>query len=298
MNSIRIIKEDQSTPVLGVTDQGCIAISQGVLFEKDGRSVTPRAGEFSTELMTAGRDYCLLVDDKDHSEWIIAEAEGNPISAGAVAGFHYAPGGNAKGTEGGDPTPAINSNSIWDLDFRPACPDPRGMTLVTASGRRIWVDIYLLGTEHRERGTSSFSATIADGRDLPQAADEEGKALNLDFHTASAIYASHGKRLLKAEEFFAAAYGIKERCSRSDEPKRCGEMTDDAQRFISQVGLFDVTGTMWQWGTDGHPDDPRPSIFGGSWLNGSSAGSRYAHLVCWPGHSNGHVSARGACDHL
>ena len=68
--------------------------------------------------------------------------------------------------------------------------------------------------------------------------------------------------------------------------------------FVSQAGLFDITGTMWQWGTDGHPTDPRPSIFGGRWFSGDNAGSRYADLGIWAGDSNGDISARGRSDHL
>lgn len=40
----------------------------------------------------------------------------------------------------------------------------------------------------------------------------------------------------------------------------------------------------------------RPSIFGGSWINGSNAGSRYANLDYWPENSNENISARGGSD--
>ena len=36
-----------------------------------------------------------------------------------------------------------------------------------------------------------------------------------------------------------------------------------------------------------------PSIFGGSWINGDNAGSRYANLDNWPDNSNDNISARG-----
>ena len=98
------------------------------------------------------------------------------------------------------------------------------------------------------------------------------------------------------EEFFAAAFGVKERAARGVDPVRSGDVSDP--RFISRFGLFDATGTMWQWGTDGDPDDPRPSIFGGSWLDGGGAGSRCAGLGDWPGDSSGDLSARGRSDHL
>lgn len=40
----------------------------------------------------------------------------------------------------------------------------------------------------------------------------------------------------------------------------------------------------------------RPSIFGGSWINGANAGSRYANLDNWAENSNENISARGASD--
>lgn len=40
----------------------------------------------------------------------------------------------------------------------------------------------------------------------------------------------------------------------------------------------------------------RPSIFGGSWINGDNAGSRYANLGYWPENSNENLSARGGDD--
>jgi hypothetical protein len=40
----------------------------------------------------------------------------------------------------------------------------------------------------------------------------------------------------------------------------------------------------------------RPSIFGGSWINGSNAGSRYANLDYWDENSNENISARAGSD--
>lgn len=40
----------------------------------------------------------------------------------------------------------------------------------------------------------------------------------------------------------------------------------------------------------------RASIFGGSWINGDNAGSRYANLDNWPENSNDDISARGRSD--
>lgn len=219
----------------------------------------------------------------------------SPDTAGSVGGFHLAPGGNAPARDGGDDIPAINPFSCWDAGFRPACPDPRGMALVTMpDGSRFWCDIYLLGVEHLTDGTSRCGVTIADGRDTPQKIDGTGRTKKLDYDTAVAIYAHHGKQLLGAEEFFAAALGVTERSAADDDPETTGL---DAAR-TSRFGIMQATGNLWVWGTDGDPDKPRPSLFGGSWLYGSLAGSRFAHLGLWPGDSNGSISARGRCDHL
>ena len=43
---------------------------------------------------------------------------------------------------------------------------------------------------------------------------------------------------------------------------------------------------------------PRASIFGGSWINGSNAGSRYANVDNWPENSNDNLGARGRSDDL
>ncbi len=295
---IRIEVLNIDKPILIVADRDSVSIRAGTIVEIGG--VIHRFAEDTPVLlgaMEAGTDYAIMIDDAGQP---FAENvnQQNPLASGYLAGFHFAPGGQAQGIEGGDTTPAINPYSLWNIGFQPACPDPRGMAMIESARGRFWADIYLLGTEHHVQGTSRYGATIADGRDLPMRPDGTGRYKKLDYATATEIVAHHGKRLLGAEEFFAAGYGVKERCSRSKEPTVTGALDDEAQRFISQRGLFDVTGTMWQWGTDGHPDDPRPSLFGGSWFSGSDAGSRFAHLVCWADYSNDHIGVRAASDHM
>ena len=295
--SIRIKALNWDKPILIATDRESVSIRAGTIVE-----IGDAVHRFSDDTpvafdkLEAGKDYAVTIDASGRP--IAKEvSQKNPLTADYFAGFHFAPGGNAWETAGGDIIPAINPYSLWNLGFQPSCLDPRGMAVVEANGRRVWVDIYLLGVDHHLNGTSRHGATIADGYDLPMRPD--GSAYKkLDYATAVEIYAHHGKRLLGAEEFFAAAYGVKERCSRSEEPAKTGSLDDGAVRFISQHGIFDVTGTMWQWGTDGHPDDPRPSLFGGSWLYGSDSGSRYASLGSWPEYSVDNLSARGASDHL
>lgn len=299
-SAFTIERADPGAPILVVTGRDSVAIRAGTVirlgvetcaFEED----TPVQ---ASEPLVPGSDYGVDIDagGKPFARRVTI---GNPLDWRFFAGFHHAPSGNAVANEGGDGIPAINPFSCWDVGFRPVCPDPRGMALVELPGGKLfWADIYLLGIDHAASGTSVHGATIADGLSLPAGPRGSGRAEKLDYATASEIYAGHGKQLLGAEEFFAAAYGVRERCSRDDEPTVTGSLDGGAARFVSRRGLFDVTGTMWQWGTDGHPDDPRASFFGGSWISGGHAGSRYAYLGYWPGVSNGDLSARGRSDHL
>jgi hypothetical protein len=161
-------------------------------------------------------------------------------------------------------------------------------------GGHVWVDIYKLGVDHIDQGTSRFGVTIADGNDLPQKTDGKNHYRALDYKTAVEIYAHHGKQLLSHDEFRAAAFGVTEKTAAGRDPKTTGL---DAAR-TSQRGIMQATGNLWDWGHDGDPDDPRPSIFGGSWWHGGYAGSRYADLGAWAGNSLEDLSARGRSDHL
>jgi hypothetical protein len=282
-----IARPEPGLPIFLVTGAEALLVRAGTVI---GTAIFERDTPLSPPGLVAGTDYAVRIEDGQ--PMVYAAADGLPDDA--IGGFHFAPGGNAIGTSGGDTEPAINPLSFWDAGFRPACPDPRGMALVQHNGLSFWCDIYLLGADHLSKGTSRFGETIADGQSLPQAVDGKGKTKACDYPTVQAIYAHHGKQLLGAEEFFAAAYGVTERTSADNDPVRTGL---DAKR-TSRFGIMQATGNMWTWGTDGHPVDPRPSIFGGSWINRSHAGSRFADLGNWPGDSYGNISARGRSDHL
>ncbi|HCJ70854.1 hypothetical protein [Agrobacterium pusense] len=298
LGGISIRPRDRSTPVLEKYNRTEVFVKSGTIITTGDQ--TNFFGTNTPVLIdnpVPGRDYGVTINE--HGLPVAELLDSKPTAERYFGGFHFAPGGNATARDGGDSTPAINPYSIWDIGFRPACADPRGMALVeTLGGKLFWIDIYLLDADHHEQGTSRARAIIADGRDLPMKLDGQSRYKKLDYPTAVEIYAGHGKRLLGAEEFFAAAYGVKERASRDSEPTVTGALDENASNFISKWGLFDITGTMWQWGTDGDPDNPRPSIFGDSCINGGDAGSRCACLDYWPENSLGSIGARGASDHL
>ncbi len=74
---------------------------------------------------TAGTDYAIWCTTAGALEATTDHVSPPSANARKVGGFHYAPGGNATGTSGGDTTPAINEYSLWDLKFRPTSLDPR-----------------------------------------------------------------------------------------------------------------------------------------------------------------------------
>ncbi len=125
----------------------------------------------------------------------------------------------------------ILPESIWDLSFRPVC-SPEGMAYDLKSG--IWVDLYLQSGV-AGAATSVNGATIADTRTWLDVVDDMGAV---------------GKRLLTDTEFQLAATGSNEKTNitGSVDPVTTGGHVDTAgRRMISNIGLEDACGVMWQW---------------------------------------------------
>ena len=290
----RLTKLDPASPVLEATGRDALHIKAGTIFP--GKALAAADAPFvvigsgsSGSALVPGSDYFVVVAGGLVTIELATRAPDDPAILG---GFHYAPGGNAPARAGGDDIPAINPCSLWDINFRPACPDPRGMAFIATAPRPFWCDIYLTGVDHLDNGTSAFGVVIADDRDPPR--NSGGRFKALDHATAIDVMTAHGKALLAHEEFIAAAYGVTERTSAERDPKTTGL---DAPR-TSRFGLMQATGNLWIWGHDGDPDLPRASLLGGSWINGASVGSRFAVLGFWTDFSSGGLGARGRGDHL
>jgi hypothetical protein len=289
-----LVKADPSSPALFVTGPNTISIKAGTrfagyTFTEDAPVVMPAGG------LMPGCDYAVTVADGVGAAIKLDASPAASTSPGALlGGFHFAPGGKALARAGGDTTPAINPFSIWDINFRPSCADPRGMARVeTAAIKPFWCDIYLLGVDHLVDGTSKCDVTIADGDDPPIRPNGKYFA-GLDYKTAVDVMKHHGKTLLSHDEFRDAAFGVTEKTSAPKDPK----ITKlDAAR-TSRFGLMQATGNMWVWGHDGDPDAPRASLFGGSWFDDGNAGSRCAYVGRWPDNSCVGIGARGRSDHL
>lgn len=129
--------------------------------------------------------------------------------------------------------------SVWDLLHRPVS-EPEGMVWIEGLG--IWVDIYL-GSYNGSKLVSAYGALTADGSSSPA------------FHGEKfAEYAGLvGKRLVRRDEFIVFAKGSNEETSISGgvDPNTTGGHVDTAgRRMISNYGIEDCCGALWQWTSD------------------------------------------------
>ena len=309
-------KADPTTVAFSKTGNGTATIKANTVIE-----VATVQVKFATDTnitmptLTAGVDYAIWV--KDDATIQASSSHTSAPSAGnwrKIGGFHYAPGGNASGTSGGNTTPQINEYSFWDLKFRPACPDPRGMALV-ADG--FWSDIYLVGVDHLTNGTSKYNVTIADGSSPPKIPTKFGgngssAYGSMTWWETAEVIAAAGKRLPSYQEFAALAYGTTEATQRGTDP---GSTVWDAA-FVSKWGINQVSGVMWQWGdeaggayssagwtanTGGRGSTynaPNAVLFGGTWSYGAACGSRCSFWGVAFSYSVNDIGGRAVCDHL
>ena len=301
------------------TSAGVVTLNQDIRVSVGGllRKYLPGATVVLPAL-SAGTDYAIYACSDgtlQASDNFSAPAGYTTANSRRIGGFHYAPGGNASGlSAGGNTTPQINPYSLWDLKFRPACPDPRGMTLVA---NQFWCDIYLCGVNHHVDGTSKFNVAIADGNSpakIPTMFGGNGASAYPSFNwwQASEVLISHGKDSLSYAEFCAAMYGVVENSSGGTDPVS----TILRPTFTSFWGVMLATGNLWVWGRDFGGDhaaggwadtnggrgqvymQSNAALLGGNWAHDVYSGSRCSSWSYLPSVSSDSVGARGRCVHL
>ena len=305
--------------------------SSAVLFIKTGNFTATTGQEFYAEVggailtiatgtaitmptATTGTDYAVWLKPGGTLEATTSFTSPPATNARKIGGFHYAPGGNASAQAGGNSTPQINEYSFWDLNYRPACNDPRGMTCVAGS---FWSDIYFLNTNPDVNGTSKYGVTIADGDSppiIPLTLGGNGSTTfgSLTWFESMSIATAMGKRAITQSEFMTAMYGVTEATDRDTDPITTGL---DAPR-TSKWGVMQATGNLWTWAADrGGPyatsgwnantegfgseyNAPDASRLGATWSTGVDAGSRSSSWYASAAGSSDSVSLRCACDHL
>ncbi|MBK1719228.1 hypothetical protein CKO27_16535 [Thiocystis violacea] len=309
-------KADSGSVAWSVTAANAIQAAMALHVEVNGVIHIITAGTSITVPASpvAGTDYAIWCKPDGMLEATDSHISPPAANARNVGGYHYAPGGNASAQAGGNTTPAINPYSCWDLKWRPACQDPRGMTLVA---NHFWADIYFTNTDPDLNGTSKYNVTIADGSSppkIPLALNGDGTATygSLTWFEANSLLAAFGKRAPTYAEFMELAFGVTEATSFGNYPPSTAM---DAPR-TSRWGVMQATGNMHTWGaTQGGPAGtaawtantegfgstynlPNAARFGGSGTDGADPGSRCSLWGVSPSVSSGSISLRGVRDHL
>lgn len=316
-------KASPREPLFTKTGAGTAETDQQVYIEVNGLILSIASGTSITMpgSFTTGADYAIWCETDGTLTATTNFVTPPSANARQIGGFHYAPGSCSTGTSGGNSTPQINEYSLWDLKYRPACEDPRGMACVAGS---FFADIYLLNTDPDTNGTSAYNKTIADGSSppkIPAAFGGNGSTTygSLTWFESMEALAAYGKRAPTYQEFMALAYGVTEETARGSDPGTTGL---DAAR-TSRWGIMQATGNLWVWGRDVtgsgdsnsagwssfntesrgdiyYPADFKltAALFGAGWGNGSNSGSRSSSWDTAPSNSGLNVSARGVCDLL
>lgn len=297
------------------TGAGTATTASTLYIEVNGAIKTIASGTSITmPTLTAGTDYAIWAKTDGTLEATSNHTSPPTANARKVGGFHYAPGGNATGTSGGDSTPAINAYSMWDLGFRPVCSDPRGMTLVAGG---FWCDIYLTGVDAITNGSSKYNVTMADGSSPPKVPTMFGGNGSTTYGSytwfeAMEMASAFGKRALTQREFMSAMYGTTEASSVGSDQ---GSTVLNAA-YTSKWGVMQSTGVLWVWGddrggayntggwnanTEGRGSEynaPNAVLLGGGWYAGSASGSRCSYWSDAASSSNDGLGSRFCCDHL
>ncbi len=318
-------KADSTTVAFTKTGAFTVSTSQEITVEVSGIVQNIAAATVVTMpgSPVSGTDYAVWAKPGGTLEATSNHTSPPVANSRKIGGFHYAPGGNAAAQAGGDTTPQINEYTLWDLKFRPACTDPRGMTLVADS---FWSDIYLLGVDHLTNGTSKYNVTIADGSSPPKIPTKfGGNGTNaygtMNWWEANEVLQSYGKRSPTYDEFAALAYGTTEATSSggTDVPTAGATGTGATSAwnvFTSKWGCIQSSGCMWIWGGEfgggaaaaaftantggrGSTYQMENAVrFGCTWDGTSNSGSRSSNWDGSPTSSVNNIGARGVCDHL
>lgn len=229
-----------------------------------------------------------------------------------IGGFHclckdvgVIEGHTLSGYVAGDILPATR----WDLEHRPKG-NPEGFAYEELTD--CWIAIYLPSWDGTKL-VSVYNGVIADGSSTKK---WHGEAFYEQF-------AKQGMRLVWRHEFQMGAKGSNEQTSiqGSSDPNTTGGHVDTARRrMISNIGLEDCCGVLWQFSMDlgfaggsGWTNSVyNPSVddrsygqtygtlyrllLGSLWADGASCGSRSAYCSVLSANVNVHFSSRGASE--
>ena len=246
-----------------------------------------------------------------------------------IGGFHclcadagVIEGHDLSGYVAGDILPA----SVWDLLHLPKS-DPEGMVYSKEYGQ--WVDIYLPSwDETAGKLVSKYNSVICDGTSTP---------IKFNGEKFVEYFGKITKHLLPRSAFMVVMKGTPERVpikGTADPNTTGGHVATNDQRILSNDGIEDCTGVLWQWGEDTYEDYPgsnwsssnfylsgyswqsksvfnstyddtnrgscygllRRVLLGADWSCGSDCGSRAAYCTDFSAYGYDSCSARGASE--
>lgn len=308
-------KADPTIVAFTKTGTGSATTSTTIYVEVNGVTKTIASGTSITmPTFASGTDYAIWCKPDGTLEATSNHTSPPIANSRKIGGFHYAPGGNATGTSGGNTKPQINEYSFWDLKFRPSCSDPRGMTLVAGG---FWIDIYLTGVDAITNGSSKYNVTMADGSSPPKIPTMFGGNGSTTYGSytwfeAMELATAFGKRCPTQQEFMSAAYGTTEASSIGSDQ---GSTILNAA-YTSKWGVIQSTGVLWisardrggayntgGWNanTEGRGSEynaPNAATLGGGWGDSSNAGSRCSSWFVAASFSDASLGSRFCCDHL
>lgn len=332
-------KNDSYSSAFTRTSASTVSIKAGTKIASPTTSIVTFVNSTNVNMPTlnAGTDYFIYVTATGSASAVAATSAwptpvaSAPLNSVLIGGFHYAPGGNAPAQDGGNTTPSINEYSFWDLKWRPAAPDPRGMALIA---NNFWSDIYLLNRSPDTQGTSKHGVAIHDGETastttafVPAIFGGTGSAryATASWWNTSECLSAYGKRLPTYQEFANLAYGVKENFSVNADPVNTGLVNGsgsgagidtNANKYTSKWGIIQASGTMLIWGNDfgggaaaaawANTNGGRGQVYqqenavllGGNWAYTVLSGSRTAIWANEPSSSSNEIGGRGVCNHL
>lgn len=153
----------------------------------------------------------------------------------------------------------IIPNSVWDLMFRPYS-DPEGMVFVDKLNK--WIAIYL-PSWNGSKIVSKFNQEIIDGE----------SSYPMDGEQFVEFMSDIGGRLPTRDEFkvFSEGSNQKTNIQGSADPVTTGGHVDTAgRRMISDYGIEDCCGAIWQWSSDTYEAMSTSWNSSNAWMDGYS----------------------------
>ena len=274
----QLAKLDETAPCLLKTDAEEIAVKAGTVVFVGGTAIpftVDTTVDFNPTFATdKGTDWSVWIKPNGDAVAVLdmysSPAVAPELGAVKIGGFHYGLVGPAETVASGsfstsgvtnaggsmawtqadvDRLAGINEFSIWDLAFH-AKGEQRGMVFEPLM--QVWHGIYFTSTDIDANGLSAYNTNVCSGTVLPKvplAWGGNGILTYAAFRSweANELATALGCRLVRYEEFVAAAFGVTEGQSLGGASATI-PATLRQPGYTSRIGLEQATGHVWVTG--------------------------------------------------